>query len=233
MAVRNLLFIDTNIWLDFYRARNETGLKLLDHTEKIADRLIVTYQLEIEFKKNRQTAIKEGMDELKAPQQISRPGIFSDAKATKAMGKNVREAEQRVQSLKNRLVRALKDPGIHDPVYKVCQRIFHKDDDLVLKREDKVKHVIWRRAYRRFLHGCPPRKKNDTSLGDGFNWEWMVHCATKQKAGLVIVTRDSDYGVTVGNISYINDHLRQEFSERVSQRRDLILFPKLSEALKL
>lgn len=29
--LQKLLFIDTNIWLDFYRARNETGLALLSH----------------------------------------------------------------------------------------------------------------------------------------------------------------------------------------------------------
>ena len=61
MAIQNLLFIDTNIRLDFYRVRNETGLKLLAHTERLSDRLIVTYQLEGEFKRNRQAAILEGI----------------------------------------------------------------------------------------------------------------------------------------------------------------------------
>jgi hypothetical protein len=69
-------------------------------------------------------------------------------------------------------------------------------------------------------------------MGDAFNWEWMVHCATERRAGLVIVTRDSDYGVTVDDRSYINDHLRQEFSERVSRKRSLILYTRLSDALK-
>jgi|HubBroStandDraft_6_1064221.scaffolds.fasta_scaffold106555_2 hypothetical protein len=61
----------------------------------------------------------------------------------------------------------------------------------------------------------------------------MVHCAKAKKAGLVIVSRDSDYGVTLEGKSYINDHLRQEFSERVSRKRSLLLYPKLSDALKL
>lgn len=34
------------------------------------------------------------------------------------------------------------------------------------------------------------------------------------------------------NTSYVNDHLKQEFSERVSQKRKVILCSKLSEALK-
>jgi len=46
------------------------------------------------------------------------------------------------------------------------------------------------------------------------------------------VSRDSDYGVTVDGKSYINDHLRQEFSDRVSRKRHLLLYARVSEALK-
>jgi hypothetical protein len=61
-----LVFVDANIWLDFYRVRNDTGLRLLEHSEALADKLIVTYQHENEYKRNRQAAIFEGMQALKA-----------------------------------------------------------------------------------------------------------------------------------------------------------------------
>jgi hypothetical protein len=233
MSVPDLLFIDTNIWLDFYRSRAEAGLKLLNHVESISDSLIVTYQLESEFKRNRQTAILEGMQELKSPQQISRPGIFSDSKATELVTKRIKDVEKRVKNLRRRLVRALENPTLHDPVYKVCQRVFHKIDFIAPGRDNTLRHGIRRKALRRFIHGCPPRKRGDTSIGDAFNWEWMLYCATQQTKGLVIVSRDSDYGATFEGRSYINDHLRQEFSERVSQKRKLQLFSRLSDALKL
>jgi len=232
MALPNLLFIDTNIWLDFYRARNETALRLLEQAEAVADKIIVNFQLEAEFKKNRQTAILEGMQELKSPQQISRLGIFSDAKATKVIQKNLREVEKQSKMLKTRLARALENPAAHDPVYKVCQRIFHKQDSLNLTRENVLRRTIRRKAFRRFFQGYPPRKKNEISIGDAFNWEWMVHCASEKKADLVIVSRDSDYGASFENRAYINDHLRQEFSERVGRRRKLILHSRLSDAFK-
>ena len=230
--MQKLLFVDTNIWLDFYRARNETGLALLDHAESVADRMIVTYQLESEFKKNRHTAILEGMQELKAPAQIPRPGIFSDTKATTVLNRSLKEADKRVKSLKSKLTRVLENPAVHDPVYKACQRIFHKNDALCLTREDKVRHLIRRKAFRRFLHGCPPRKKSDTSIGDAINWEWMVHCANAVNAELVIVTRDSDYDIHFEGKAYVNDHLKQEFAERVSKKRKLLLYSRLSDALK-
>jgi hypothetical protein len=231
-SIRKLLFIDTNIWLDFYRARNDAGLKLLSHAEAISDRVIVTFQLEAEFKKNRQVAILEGMQELKAPSNVPRPGIFSDSNATKVLNRNLREADKRVKNMKARLAMALESPSKNDPVYQACQRIFHRDSKLSLTRDNQIRHTIRRKALRRFMHGCPPRKRGDTSFGDAFNWEWMVHCANAHNAELVIVSRDSDYGVVFEDKAYINDHLRQEFSERVSNRRELLLYTRLSEALK-
>lgn len=232
MAIEKLLFVDTNIWLDFYRTKTDAGLALLTHLEKVSNRLIVTYQLEMEYKKNRQSAILEGMQELKPPQHISRPGLFSDAKAVKALQTSLKLASDRVKTLKSKMKGVIENPATYDPVYKSCQRIFHAKGELILTRDDKSRHAIRRRAFRRFLHGCPPRKKGDTSFGDAFNWEWMIECALKNKAELVIVSRDTDYGIYFEDKAYINDHLRQEFSERVSKKRKVLLYTKLSTALK-
>jgi hypothetical protein len=233
MAIQKLLFVDANIWLDFYRARNEAGLGLLKHAEAISDKIIVTYQLESEFKRNRQTVILEAMKELKAPPNIPRPAIFSDAQASRVMARSLGEVGKRVDKLRAQLGRVLDNPPMYDPVYQACQRIFHRDDSpIVLNHGNKLRHSIRKLAFRRFLHGCPPRKRNDTSIGDAFNWEWMIHCAKDASAELVIVSRDSDYGVTYGDKNYVNDDLRQEFSERVSKKRKLLLYPKLSDALK-
>jgi hypothetical protein len=231
-SVQRLLFVDTNIWLDFYRARNETGLALLRHVEAIKDKVLATYQLESEFKTNRQTVIAESLKELKAIPPVARPGIFSDAQASKALISQMKEADKRIKALKAKFAKVLENPTKHDPVYQTCQRIFHRNSPLVLTRKNQIRHTIRRRAFRRFLHGCPPRKRGDVSIGDALNWEWMVHCANTQNAELVIVTRDSDYGLQLDGTSYINDHLRQEFSERVSQKRKILLYSKLSEALK-
>jgi len=233
MPLRKLLFVDANIWLDFYRGRNETGLALLKHAESISNDIIVTYQLESEFKRNRHAAILEGMKELKAPSQIPRPGIFSDAQATRVIIKSFAEIEKGVKKLKTRLNRALAEPTLHDPVYQACQRIFHREESpIVLRHDNKIRNAIRRRAFRRFLHGYPPRKGSDISIGDAFNWEWMIYCAQENTADLVIVSRDGDYGTSFGDKIHVNDDLRQEFSDRVSKKRKLLLYHKLSDALK-
>lgn len=230
--IKKLLFVDTNIWLDFYRARNDAGLSLLKNVEEISDKVIVTFQLESEFKANRLRVISEGMQQLKPPSQIQRPAMFSDAQATKMLNKSIKEADKHVKRLKVKLIRAIENPAAYDQVYQLCQRIFHRQDNLVLTRDNKLRILMRRKALRRFLHGCPPRKSNDTSIGDAFNWEWMVHCAKENNAELVIVSRDSDYGTVFDSKVYLNDHLKQEFSERVSQKRKLLLYTRLSDALK-
>jgi len=51
----SLIFIDTNVFLDFYRIRNsDVSIKLLDEILKHKDAVIITTQIEMEFKKNRQ-----------------------------------------------------------------------------------------------------------------------------------------------------------------------------------
>jgi PIN domain len=227
-----LLFIDTNIWLDSYRPRNEIGLKLLERAEKIADRIIVTYQLENEFKKNRQAAILEGIGGLKVPPKMPQPGVFSEAKAFEAIEASLKEIETRVGDLKRIIVQALEEPGVHDPVYILCERVFHKRDDLTLTRDNAVTDTIRKNATRAFWEGAAPRKGNDTSIGDLFNWEWMVECASREKADLVIVSRDADYGATLDDKSYMNDCLKHEFSERVGRERSVTLYTRLSKALE-
>jgi hypothetical protein len=232
MPTLTLLFIDTNIWLDSYRARNEMGLKLLERAEKISARIIVTYQLENEFKKNRQAAILEGIRGLKVPEKMSHPGIFSDANAVQAINENLKQVAGQVGDLRRSLVQALEEPGVHDPVYKLCERVFHKSDDLTLRPDNALTETIRKNAVRRFWHGAPPRKDDDTSIGDAFNWEWMLECAIQKKADLVIVSRDADYGATLDDKSYINDYLKHEFSERVGRERSVTLYTRLSKALE-
>lgn len=227
-----LLFLDTNILLDFYRARNETALSLLRHVDSISNKVIMTYLVEMEFKKHRQSANLESFNALKAPSQVSRPGLFSDAASVRALSKDIKNAEKRISRLRKRLRNALLKPTSHDPVYKVAQRLFTKSDAYSLTQDNKLRFAVRHRAFRRFLLGYPPRKQGDTSIADAINWEWIVHCAEISKAEIIIVSRDSDYGVNLESEAFLNDWLVQEFRSRISQKRKINLYTRLSEALK-
>src|SRR5262249_40992388 len=147
---------------------------------------------------NRQTVILESHTALKSPDSITAPAFLSEAKDTKALQSNISGAVKRVEAMKKRIRRLLVKPTVHDPVYKVVQRMFTDQTPFNLTREEKVRYTIRRLAFKRFILGYPPRKKADTSIGDAINWEWIIMCAEKGKCNVIIVSRDSDYGVTFG-----------------------------------
>jgi hypothetical protein len=98
----------------------------------------VTYQLETEVKTNRQNAI-EGLRDLKSLEQLQRPGFFPDAREFRKTRGDLKAAEARVKKLRKQYNKALRNPTVHDPVFKIYQRIFHKEDSLVLIDRNVIK----------------------------------------------------------------------------------------------
>jgi predicted nucleic acid-binding protein len=230
------IFIDTNILLDFYRIRRtDISLKYLEEIEKHKDLMISTSQVEMEYKKNRQSAILESIGEVKKINNVNLtvPAIISDAKAVKMIKKSKKDIDDQQKKLKERIEKILKNPSLNDPVYKMLQKIFKHKSPINLNRENKERFTIRRLALKRFMLGYPPRKSSDNSIGDAINWEWIIRCAEKSKKHIIIVTRDTDFGAIHENESYLNDWLKQEFRQRISQQRKLILTDKLFRAFKL
>jgi hypothetical protein len=231
-----LLFIDTNIFLDFYRDRkSDVSTKFLEQIELCKDRLILGSQLEMEYKKNRQVVILETLGKFGTPDwgKLSPPALIADLQASKMIKKHQKEIGTQQKKVVEKIQKILKNPGANDDVYKVLQRVFKHSSGFNLNRNSKRRFAIRRLARKRFFLGYPPRKKNDTSCGDAINWEWIVQCSIDSGKDIVIVTRDSDFGVTYKDESYLNDWLQQEFKQRVSQQRKIKLTSKLSEGLKI
>lgn len=231
-----LIFIDTNIYLDFYRIRkSDISLKYLEEIESIKDRLILTNQVEMEFKKNRQKVILESINEVNKinPGNLSIPAILSDAKPAEMIKKAQKGIGAQQKKIRERIDKILAHPITQDKVFQTFQRIFKTESQFNLDRDNVKRFAIRKLALKRFGLGYPPRKKEDNSIGDSINWEWIIDCAKSCDKHIIIVTRDSDYGVIYDDKAFINDWLQIEFKERISQKRKIILTDKLSRALKL
>ena len=231
-----LLFVDTNVLLDFYRIRkSDISTKYLEQLEACKDRLIIGAQVEMEYKKNRQRVIVETLNNYGTPDwsKLSPPALLAEHQATKMVEKKKKELLDQKTKINEKIQKILSDPIHHDPVYQCLQRLFKGNSPYNLSRVKKERFTIRRLARKRFILGYPPRKQSDTSIGDAVNWEWIVQCAMDSGKHVVIVTRDTDYGAIYGGSSYLNDWLKQEFSERVSKKRKIILTDKLSHGLKV
>jgi len=231
-----LLFVDTNVLLDFYRIRkSDVSTKYLEQLEACKDRLIIGSQVEMEYKKNRQAVIVESLKNFTSPDwgKLTPPALVADLQAAKMVEKKKKEIITQQKKVDEKIQSVLSDPTHHDPVYKTLQRLFKHDSPFNLSRDKKERLSIRNLARKRFTLGYPPRKEGDTSIGDAVNWEWIVKCSIDSGKHVVIVTRDTDYGAIYEGNSYLNDWLRQEFSERVSQMRKIILTDRLSVGLKI
>ncbi|QYZ66992.1 MAG: DUF4935 domain-containing protein [Gammaproteobacteria bacterium (ex Lamellibrachia satsuma)] len=158
--------------------------------------------------------------------------LLKNDKSATALDKDQQKIQKRIKKLKTRLDSVLENPGRYDKVYQVLQRLFSKKKDIDLYRKHKKRYEVRELAQKRFILGYPPRKKNDTSIGDAINWEWLIYVAEEKNADIWIVSRDGDYGVTQDNNGFLNDWLKQEFKERIHKKRKIILCPKLSIALR-
>lgn len=175
-----LIFVDTNILLDFYRVRSGgVGLELLDLIEQHKNILITGSQVEMEYKKNRQRVILEALTAQKTPDWsgLTSPAFLANAKPALAIAKSKKTITIQQAKLKKRIASILEKPNTNDPVFKSLQRVFKNVGDYNLTRDKKIRFSVRTRARKRFILGYPPRKQNDTSIGDAVNWEWIVHCA--------------------------------------------------------
>lgn len=133
------------------------------------------------------------------------------------------------EELKQRTSKLLESPELNDPVYQELEKLFRSESECHLNRKNAVRYTIRKLARKRFMLGYPPRKESDLSLVDAINWEWIIYCAQHKPVNIVIVSRDGDYGPS----NAINDWLLQEFKDRISDDRSLVLTNSLTEAFKL
>ena len=226
-----LLFIDANIFLDFYRARDsDISIKFLKQIEACKDSLIISSQLDMEYKKNRQKVIVDSLKKYGKPDwsKITPPVIVSDFQPVKMINDRKNEIIMQQKKVNEKINKILKSPSYNDPVYQSLQRVFKHKSPYNLNRENKERFTIRRLARKRFFLGYPPRKEGDTSYGDAIHWEWVIRCSIKSGKDIVIVTRDKDFGIT-----HLNDWLAQEFKQRVGYRRKIKLTDSLSAGLKI
>lgn len=231
-----LVFIDTNILLDFYRyPRGSAILPVLDHIDKNHSKVITSTQVEMEYKKNRQKVIVRSMTEMKGPKwdSFKLPVILSEAQAAQSIENDRKDIDKQSKILRNKIESILRNPSRNDNVFKTSQRLFKSSSKLNLKRPDPKRFTIRNLARKRFILGYPPRKDSDVSISDAINWEWLIHCAKEENQDVVIVSRDTDYGCRFGDDMIINDWLAQEFKQRVNIRKKVILTDKLMHGFQL
>ena len=140
-----LLFIDTNILLDFYRIRkSDISLKYLNQIETCKDRLIIGAQVEMEYKKNRQAVIVESLNQFAKPDwgKLTTPALLSGFQASKMIAAKKKEIDTQYKKINDKIVQILSNPSNNDQVFKSLQRVFKHPSPYNLNREAKIRFKI-------------------------------------------------------------------------------------------
>ncbi len=207
------IFIDTNIFLDFYRCnKNDSILALKPEFEKYQKFLINTMQSRDEFKRNRDKTIHDFIEILK--KQIN-PVFDSNFLSTldeydnyiqniKAANKSI---EIMIEKSKELILNIDKDP-VNNLYEIVCNTTYNRTDTIINK------------AIKRKYIGNPP-VSNKYTCGDEIIWETILEYCTND---LIIVTRDSTFEE---NFAF----LKEEYKLKTGKDLEIVNF--ISDAIRL
>ncbi len=162
------IFLDTNIYLNFYHLSNENleelrKLFVLIKTKKI--KLFITDQVLDEFKRNRDTKILDALKRFRKdnfnqeiPQMVMGYEEYTELK--KAVDDFTKSKSVIIEKMtKDIMTQSLKADLVINEIFSRAERLEFNDE-------------IYQRAKIRHARGNPPGKKD--SLGDAINWENLL-----------------------------------------------------------
>lgn len=228
-----LIFIDTNIFLDFYRMPSEKiSLQMIDKIVEHKDIIICSTQSEMEFKNNRFGVLKWLLDEYKKIGNFSLmiPEIFVGDESDALVAARNEIAKQQ-QALSKKLSETIESTE-KDEVFIKLDKLFKNDSNYNLRPENHLQQDIYNLAERRFNLGYPPRKPTDKTFGDSFHWEWILKCAEISSKKIIIVSRDGDFGKGISE-PVLNPFLRDEVKYRIGSTCEITLTNEIGKAFEM
>jgi predicted RNA-binding Zn-ribbon protein involved in translation (DUF1610 family) len=219
------LYIDANIYLEYFRENSAERLQPLRILEKLIKskkiNLLLPIQTKQEYFRNRRK-IAEGMRAALIKQSklssLIPAVIDTNRKEVKAILQSTKKLNEAYKKLIAKYdAEVTKEKTDADILLK---SIFEKA--ITLEETD----VLVARAYQRYMKGNPPRK-SDHSYGDAITWEALLANATNDN--LAIVTKDSDYMEISKGEQILNTYLYVEWRIKTKKKKTVKLYRSLAE----
>jgi len=219
------LFIDTNIYLDYFRAGRE-GLASLEALKTLLKddrlKLILPLQTKEEYSRNRDNIVEVMRKVLVAKQRdlsdyLPAAPTIKDWDETQDVRSKINKINEPFQKLIDKYDKETKDEST--TADKLIAEVFSLANPVV---EDKD---LLEKAHIRYLKGHPPRK-TDNSYGDAIIWETLL--ATATDTDLTMVTHDTDFIEERRGKDELKTFLRKEWTA-VAKTKKIQLFKSLGE----
>ncbi len=224
---KKYIFIDTNIYLDFYRVSkgdlNKLGILRNGFVNPdIANRFVlcVNMQNRDEYYRNRVNVIEAALKEFHF-KKVDVPGLISNQwpSISEQFVQAQSQMERIVQSLKDKTRQSLYDEGLE------ADRLIGS----MMEKPDSISKGVVMAAERRYkILGNPPGKKD--SCGDAIHWEYLLH-KVPSSGELIIITADNDWYSSAGG-DRPNDFLLYEWRQRKGDSSNLRMYRSIQAFLK-
>lgn len=208
------IFIDTNIYLDFYRLNSVRAM--LPPLENLSEHILSTEQVVNEVLRNRVSVTRDFLREDLKKCQLVKPSIpdfltkeaVSEicpeiAKISKECSETFKTFEELSKTIYSKSVEHVANGD--DEISKTLARIF---TNVLVPDVEQL-----RRARIRKELGNPPGKKEDP-IGDEITWEQLLTYRTKNKCEIWIVSKDEDfYSINISGAIVPNAYLLNEVND--------------------
>lgn len=229
--MKNIVFVDANIYLRFYDSNNAELQKLLDSLLEIKEHIFVNLQIANEVSRNKLEVA-----------HCSLLNYFKSANITKvSLPKHFDTEILQIQNW-NQKSKDLYDE--QDRIRKELKNLIHETLNNIMLSQDKVSIVLSQLfenalvaseseiqlARNRKELGNPPGKPNDP-LGDQVTWEQFLKYSINAES-IWIITNDNDYVTNFEGKIYLNSFLYKELISIGNRNFKLFCFNSLSQGLK-
>src|SRR5262249_19697991 len=111
-----LLFVDANVFLDFYRFPGKSAKRTLEAVNRHKKSLITTEQIWMEFLKNRQNVINNSLEAMQTKFPCL-PAIAQDIEGTHQWQDHTQKMTKMLDKLRTHIESMLREPSQNDPIY--------------------------------------------------------------------------------------------------------------------
>lgn len=214
-------FIDTNILLTFLHFTDEEldGLQTVFASHKHGAATVhLTGQVRDEFRRNRETKIKDALRRFRQTNyRVQLPSFMKAYEEFSEIGRLTRELEEKSKAM---LERVNEDIASHDLLAdKLIEELFDKSEFIDTSDE------IYDAAQRRMSIGNPPGKNK--SMGDAINWLILLKHVPDGE-DIHIISADGDFYSTLDD-NRVHPFLEEEWRE--SKGSEVFVYRKLSTFL--
>ena len=214
------LFIDTNVFLNFFHLSGEDIEELRKLVELIEEKELTLWlpsQVQDEFRRNRDKKISESMNSATKSLKLAIPAFYRHKKEFKKISDDLKKINKKMSSLTDEITNEIDNEKLDADI--LIKKIFKK------AKLVNIDSGILDAAVDRAKRGNPPGKGNGGSVGDEINWETLLG-SVPDNTDMHIVSADGDYA-SVRDNSRPHAFLEKEWNEEI--KGDLFLYKGLSE----